>query len=254
MKITNVFIVEDEEPNVARLQRLLKNMGGGIEIVGIADSVQGAVQWLQTHELPDLLLLDIRLSDGLSFEIFDHVNINCAVIFTTAYDEYAVKAFKYNSIDYLLKPIEELELRNAIARYENFMETLPFINTAVTGLVQYLQPKNYRTRFLLPYRDGYRTLQIVDILFMYTELGITYAYLNTNTIETLPQTLEELEKELDPLTFFRVNRQYIVKEDAIVQIQNDFNGKLRLLLQGADRREVVVSRDKAPLLKAWLDF
>lgn len=254
MKLNKILIVEDEKPNADRLQRLLLKLRPQAEIVSVEDSVASSVKWLQENTTPDMIMMDIRLADGLSFEIFNQIEIKCPVIFTTAYDEYAVKAFKYNSIDYLLKPIEEDELEAALKQYETFMEAIPYVGTAIEGLLNYIQPKDYRKRFLLAHRDGYKTLLAEDVLYFFTELGVNKAVLKTGTTECVPQTLEELEKQLDPKIFFRANRQFIINIDSVKQVFNHFNGKLKLELLKHPDIEVIVSREKASALKAWMDY
>jgi DNA-binding LytR/AlgR family response regulator len=254
MKLNKILIVEDEKPNADRLKRLLLKLRPHAEIVSVEDSVSSAVQWLEENPSPDIIMLDIQLADGLSFEIFNQIEIKCPVIFTTAYDEYAVKAFKYNSIDYLLKPVEEEELETALKNYETFIEAIPFVGTAIEGLLNYIQPKDYRKRFLLAHRDGYKTLLSEDILYFFTELGISKAVLKSGKTDTVPQTLEELEKQLDPKMFFRANRQFIINIDSVQQISNYFNGKLKLELIKNPDVEVIVSREKASALKSWMDY
>jgi len=255
MKIQKVLIVEDEKPNADRLKRLLLELRPHLEILSVEDSVASTVQWLKTHDAPDMIMMDIRLSDGLSFEIFNRVEVDSPVLFTTAYDEYAVRAFKYNSVDYLLKPIEKKELERAIYEYEKQSVEMSSMSSVIEGVVNFLQPKEYRKRFLLPYRDGYKTLLTQDILYFQTEMGCTKAQVRNTMAEGVPHTLEELEQQLDPNDFFRVNRQFIVHVDAIQNIFNHFNGKLKLQLkQHPEEIEILVSREKASLLKAWLDF
>lgn len=254
MKINKILIVEDERPNADRLKRLLLKLRPHIEILSVEDSITSTVNWLENNVVPDVIMMDIRLADGLSFEIFNKHEVKSAVIFTTAYDEYAVQAFKYNSIDYLLKPIEEEELDAALKRYETFMEAVPVVGSAIEGLLNYIQPKDYRKRFLIVHRDGYKTVLAEDILYFYTELGISKAMLNTGVVENIPQTLEELEKQLDPKSFFRANRQFIIHIDSVKQIFNHFNGKLKLELRKQPEMEVIVSREKASIFKSWMDY
>ncbi len=254
MKINKILIVEDERPNAERLKRLLLKLRPHIEILSVEDSITSTVQWLENNVVPDVIMMDVRLADGLSFEIFNKHEVKSAVIFTTAYDEYAVQAFKYNSVDYLLKPIEEEELDAALKRYETFMEAVPVVGTAIEGLLNYIQPKDYRKRFLIAHRDGYKTVLAEDILYFYTELGISKAMLNTGVVENVPQTLEELEKQLDPKFFFRANRQFIIHINSVKQIFNHFNGKLKLELRKHPDMEVVVSREKASIFKSWMDY
>lgn len=254
MKLNNILIVEDEKPNADRIKRLVTKLRPQSKIVSVEDSVIGSVNWLKINPMPDLILMDIRLSDGLSFEIFNQLEITCPVIFTTAYDEYAVKAFKYNSIDYLLKPIEEEDLDMALKRYENFIDSVPYVNSAIAGLLNYMQPKDYRKRFLIPHKDGYKTLLVEDVMYFFTELGINYAVLFNGNTEVVPQNLEELEGQLDPKLFFRANRQFIIHVNSVKHIHNDFNGKVSLELKLSTTSKIIVSREKAPSLKTWLDF
>lgn len=255
MKINKILIVEDERPNADRLKRLLLKLRPHIEILSVENSITSTVNWLENNVVPDVIMMDVRLADGLSFEIFNKHEVKSAVIFTTAYDEYAVQAFKYNSVDYLLKPIEEEELDAALKRYETFMEAVPVVGSAIEGLLNYIQPKDYRKRFLIAHRDGYKTVLAEDILYFYTELGISKAMLNTTgVVENIPQTLEELEKQLDPKFFFRANRQFIIHIDSVKQIFNHFNGKLKLELRKQPEMEVIVSREKASIFKSWMDY
>ena len=254
MKISKILIIEDEKPNADRLKRLLLKLRPSAEILSVEESVSSAVNWLTNNDVPDLIMMDIRLSDGLSFEIFNRFDVKTPVIFTTAYDEYAVKAFKYNSVDYLLKPIEEEELENALKKYESSKEISPFSETAIEGLLNYIQPKEYRKRFLLAHRDGYKTVLAEDILYFYTEHGVSKTMLKTGMIETVPQTLEELEKQLDPKVFFRANRQFIIHIDSVIHVLNHFNGKLKLELKKQPEIDVIVSREKASIFKTWMDY
>lgn len=249
--IQRVLIIEDEKPNADRLKRLIKTEFPQLRIEAVLESVAESIDWFLEHESPDVVLMDVRLSDGLSFEIFEKVTINCPVIFTTAYDEYAVRAFKYNSIDYLLKPVDQQELQLA---FEKLMSRNVRMNHSLEGLLNFLQPKTFRTRFLLPYRDGYKTLLVSDAAYFYSELKITRVKLHSGAEETIPHTLEELEQQLDPKLFFRANRQFILHIDAIQQVHNHFNGKLKVDIRNNPEAEVVVSREKAGLLKNWLDF
>lgn len=254
MPINSILIIEDEQPNADRLKRLLGQLRPDVTIPAVLDTVSGAVEWLSLHESPDIIMMDVRLADGLSFDIFGQVTVSCPVIFTTAYDEYAVRAFKYNSVDYLLKPVEKEELAAALDKYEELMRHNSQPSASLESLLNYIQPKDFRSRFLLPYRDGYKTVLINDVSFFFSELKITRARLRNGETEVVPQTLEELEQQLNPKYFFRVNRQYIIHVDAIQQVHNYFNGKLKIELKKATDTEVVVSREKAPLFKAWMDY
>lgn len=253
MSITNVLIIEDEKLNADRLKRLLKEIKPSIQILDVLDNITDSVNWFQNNESPDLVMMDIRLSDGLSFEILESVKIDCPIIFTTAFDEYAVRAFKFNSIDYLLKPVEKKELENALIKLDN-LKLQQVSQTPIQGLLDFIYPKDFRTRFLLPYKDGYKTILVEDIQYFYSEFKLTHAKLKCGTVEIVPQTLEELEQQLNPKVFFRANRQYIVHIDAIKRLHNHFNGKLKVEIKQSEDVEILVSREKAQLLKNWLDY
>ncbi len=249
-----ILILEDEKPNSDRIQRLMLKIRPNIEIVGVLTSIKKTVDWLSENECPDLIIMDIQLADGISFEVFNLADVTCPVIFTTAYDEYAIKAFKYNSIDYLLKPIEKEQLEAAIVKFEKSVKQSNLQFPLVEELIAQIQPKDYRSRFLLPYRDGYKKVNVEDIAFFYSQLNISYAVLFNGEQNIVPQTLETLEQELDPKNFFRVNRQYIVHVSSIEKVHNFFNGKLKLKVKNCADDEVIVSRTKAPLFKMWLDY
>lgn len=255
MRVKKIVIIEDEKPNSDRLKRLLVELRPEVEILAVLDSVKESILWLtQTKVTPDLVMMDVRLADGISFEIFNQIQIACPVVFTTAYDEYAVKAFKYNSIDYLLKPIEKEELEHALLKFESQVQAPPLANPFIEDLLQYIQPKAYRSRFLLPYRDSYKTVLIDEVAFFFSELTITYAKLYSGEKEIIPQTLEKLEAQLNPKEFFRTNRKYIIHINSIHKVHNYFNGKLKIELKNNPDEEVLISREKNPLFKVWMDY
>lgn len=252
--IKKILIMEDEEPNAERLQRFLSEIRPNIEVLGVLDSVKKAVDWLAKNETPDLIIMDVRLADGLCFEIFNLADVKSPVIFATAYDEYAIKAFKYNSLDYLLKPIEKEELETAINKYEALIKQTFEQYNLIENLLTYIHPKEHRTRFLIPYRDGYKKVNAGEIAFFSSQIGGNYANLFNGETMVIPQTLETLEQQLDPAIFFRANRQYIVHIDAVEKVSNDFNGKLKIEIKNYRDTDIIVSRTKAPLLKMWLDY
>lgn len=251
--IKTVVIVEDEKPNADRLRRLLRAIDPDVEVLAVLEGIADSAQWFSFHAAPDVVLMDVRLSDGLSFEIFEKVKVSAPVIFTTAYDEYALRAFKHNGIDYLLKPIEQDELAAALQKVQHSQFSLSQ-QASIEQVLHLFRPKEFRQRFLLPYRDGYKTILVQDIVYFYSELKITHAKMGDGRDELLPQTMEELEQQLDPKMFFRANRQFIIHIDAIERVHNYFNGKLKLDIKNNPTVEVLVSRDKAALLKNWLDF
>lgn len=256
MKLTKkILIIEDEEVNAQRLQRLLQKFRSEFEVLAVLNSIAKSVKWLSEQDAPDLIFMDIRLADGESFEIFNLIEVKSPVIFTTAYDEYAVKAFKYNSIDYLLKPIEKEELESAIIKFEHSVQQPFEQKSLIKNLLEYIEKKEYRTRFLLPYRDGYKKLIVDEIAFFFSESGVTFSISFDGSKNILSLTLEVLEQQLDPKHFFRANRQYIIHINSIERIHNYFNSKLKLdIKQCKDKEAVVVSRSKATLLKDWLDY
>jgi len=247
--INNILIIEDEKPNADRLIRLLGAEIPQVNILAVLDSISDSVKWFQNNPCPDVVMMDVRLTDGLSFGIFEKVKINCPVIFTTAYDEYALQAFKHNGIDYLLKPIEPEELANSLNKLS--WVGAVYDDRSIERLLNELRPKNYKNKFLLPFKDGFRVVQVSEMMYIGVEHRITTAYLVNGTEAILPNTLEEIEEQLDPKLFFRANRQYIIHIDAMKQLLNYFNGKLKVILKGTDV-EIIVSRDKAAALKVWI--
>lgn len=249
----NIFIIEDEKRNYNQLKRMLEEIDYTFRITGPATSITETVEYLQRSEMPDLILADICLTDGLSFEAFSRVDVQSPVIFTTAYDEFAIKAFKYNGIDYLLKPIDPEELSAAIEKAKSQRRLVTDNNLQI--LLEHLQRNNckYRERFLLPYRDGYKTVLVQDVNHIYSENKVTRLFMNDGTSEALPQTMDTLEGQLSPDDFFRANRQYIVHINSVEHIGNYFNSKLIVRLKHYPKVEVVISREKAAMFKEWLD-
>ncbi len=248
-----VLIVEDESINANRLKRLLEELEPDCEILDIIDTVAGTVLWLQSNPEPDFITMDIRLSDGISFSIFEEIKISCPIIFTTAYDEYAVKAFKVNSIDYLMKPIEKSELKNAVDKFKNLPKNVE-ANTDIASIIkQFINKPVFRLRFLVSYRDGYKSVDVADIDFIFSEFKTTNLFLISGIVMQIPQTMEELEQELDPEIFFRANRQFFIRAESIKSISNYFNAKLKIVLKSDTEKEVIISREKAPFFKQWMD-
>ena len=249
-----VIIVEDEKPSARRLQRMLSELD--IEALAMLHSVKEAIAWFKTNEHPDLILLDIQLSDGLSFEIFEHVTVNSAIIFTTAYDEYALKAFKLNSIDYLLKPIDDEELETAIKKFginqpvKN--DLLVDINQIKKLLVNPLD-KSYKKRFTIKIGQHLRVIDTKDIECFYSEQKATYSYTLDRKNYLMDFSLEQLEDELDPSIFFKVNRKFIVNIAAINDIISYTNSRLQIKLNNFSELEIIVSREKVKEFRKWLE-
>jgi len=249
-----VIIIEDEKPSARRLQRLLLDIG--IEAKAMLHSVEEAVAWFKTNEHPDLILLDIQLSDGLSFEIFEQVVVNSAIIFTTAYDEYALKAFKLNSIDYLLKPIDDEELEAAIDKFKvNHPEPhdlMVDINHIKKLLVNPLD-REYKKRFTIKVGQHLRVVDIEDIECFYSEQKATYCHTVERKNYLMDFSLEQLEEKLDPLKFCRVNRKFIINMDGISDIISYTNSRLQVKLRHFSEQEIIVSRERVKDFRKWLE-
>jgi len=248
-----VIIIEDEKPAARRLERMLNNLNIQAEI--LLHSVEEAIDWFQNNEHPDLIFLDIQLSDGLSFEIFEEIDIRSAVIFTTAYDEYALQAFKLNSIDYLLKPIDEDELKKAIDKYKERMPkqqsvTLDF-NDIKNLLVNPIE-RVYKKRFSVKVGQHLKLINIDDIECFYSENKGTYAYASDGRNYLLDTTLELLENELEPQTFFRISRKFFVNINAIKDMISYTNSRLQIKLNTFNEQEVIVARERVKEFKDWL--
>ena len=246
----NILIVEDEKHNAIRLQQLVTEISDAYYIIGIVSSVEESVLWIKNNPKPDVALMDIRLSDGLSFDIFQQTTVNFPVIFTTAYDEYAIRAFKVNGLDYLLKPIQKEELAIALKK-TNLIASQPHVEQLLELINS--KAKIYRKRFLLPAFDGFKTINTDDIAFVYFEYKSTRLMLKSGQEEVVAYSLDDLEDELNPDDFFRANRQFIVSVSSIERILNSFNGKLKVVLKAQPEKEVLVSKEKATKFKEWLD-
>lgn len=258
-KQINVLIIEDEAPAQRMLTEMLQEIEPGWNITGTLDSVESSVKWFEEHPQPDVIFMDIQLSDGLSFEIFKQVEVKSLVIFTTAYDEYAIQAFKVNSIDYLLKPIRKTELQKAILKLKELARQFdsPDLqnNIDFNDLIETINNARqvYRNRFLIHQGDSFITLATQSISYLYSKDRITYAVSKDNSKHVLDFTLEQLEEQLDPNQFYRANRQIILNVDAISRIHNYFNGKLKIDVKPDFQEEITISRLKASDFKQWID-
>jgi two-component system, LytTR family, response regulator len=248
-----VLIIEDE-PLVAKdLQNRIHNLETGVEVLDVISSVSQAKKWFEAHAAPDLIFSDIQLSDGISFDIFEAMHLQCPVIFTTAYDEYAIRAFKLNSIDYLLKPIDETELRRAFAKYKSLTSEHVLGDQLKTFLKGWgKDEKKYKTRFLTVQRNSLVPVQEHEIgLFHKGELIYIHTLVNEKLIGE-HQTLDEIEHLLDPAKFFRVNRQYLIHIQTVARIKNTHKG-LSVQLKPPFNLELDISREKAAAFKSWME-
>ena len=250
----NVLIVEDEDLAVKKLQKTLLLVDPHINIVGVEDSIVSTVNWLQNNPEPDLILMDIELADGRSFEIFKRIDIGAPVIFVTSYDEYALKAFKVNSVDYLLKPIQKDELESALDKFHKLKITSNSINIEqlVRELQGRLQPKEYRQRFLVKHAQKLVSIETADIAYFYSDGRINFFKTFDNKRYVVDYLMDDLEKMLDPHQFYRINRSFFVALKSIDKIEDYFGFRLILRLQPPIDKEAIVSREKVTDFKKWM--
>ncbi len=250
----NIIIIEDEKPSARRLQRMLSNLDMETQIM--LHSVEESIEWFQKNPHPDLIFLDIQLSDGLSFEIFESVDIKSSVIFTTAYDEYALQAFKLNSIDYLLKPIDEEDLKKAVSKFkervpQNQSVTLDFDD--IKKLLVNPIEREYKKRFSVKVGQHLKLINIEDVECFYSENKGTYAFTNEGRNYLLDGTLEQIETDLEPKKFFRVSRKFFVNINAIKDMISYTNSRLQIKLNNFNGQEIIVARERVKDFKDWLE-
>ncbi|RZS93340.1 LytR/AlgR family response regulator transcription factor [Aquimarina brevivitae] len=250
----NVIIIEDEKPAARRLNRMLSHLN--MEVNTMLHSVSDAIEYFTNNEHPDLIFLDIQLSDGLSFEIFDEVNIHSAIIFTTAYDEYALKAFKLNSIDYLLKPIDDEELEAAVNKYKAQLPEKKNLQVDFEDIKKLLvnpMDRVYKKRFTTKVGQHLKIFTVEDIECFYSENKGTYLHTTDNRNYLIDTTLENLEEELNPKEFYRISRKFFVNINAIKDIISYTNSRLQIKLNHFDEQEVIVARERVKDFKEWLE-
>jgi DNA-binding LytR/AlgR family response regulator len=249
----NVLIIEDEKPAARLLQRKLQKLG--LEAGTMLHSVEESIEWFSNNPHPELIFLDIQLSDGLSFEIFESIPISSSVIFTTAYDEYALRAFKLNSIDYLLKPIDEDDLEAAVNKYrgqQTKVQNLSLDFDQIKRMLANPAEKSYKKRFTVKMGQHLKMINTEDAECFYSENKGTYIHTVDGRDYLLEITLEQLENELDPAKFFRVSRKFIVSINAIKDIVVYTNSRLKIILPTYKEDEVIVSRERVNDFRAWL--
>ncbi len=250
----NILIIEDEDPAAERLEGLLSEAAASAKILARLDSVAAAVNWLSAHPAPDLIFLDIQLADGLSFEIFRQTEVNAPVIFTTAYDQYALDAFRVNSIDYLLKPVKREELTRAL---EKFNKTLAAVMLPdLSQLIRQLQPnapvREFKRRFLIRFGDKIKAIDVDQVMYFFTEDKINYLRTRDNQTYPVDQNLDRLEELLDPKRFFRINRQFIVSIESIDQMYAFSKSRVKISLRPPSDGDTIVSTERSPFFKQWL--
>jgi DNA-binding LytR/AlgR family response regulator len=252
--IKRVLIIEDEPQAIKRLEALLGDLMPGVAILAKLDSVKASVEWLRENAPPELIFMDIQLADGISFQIFEQCDVKSPVIFTTAYDAYALKAFKVNSIDYILKPVDKDDVKRALQKLNDFgrkdhtTEMLANIGEAVRLLT-----RKYKTRFVLKVGEHLKSIEVSDILYFFSLEKATFAKVSEGRKHMLDFTLDQLEEVVDPDQFFRINRKYIVSAAAIQDMVSYTNSRLKLVLKGSDDTDVIVARERVQEFKDWLD-
>lgn len=246
------LIIEDEVLAAQSLQKLITEVAPDTEIIGVLQSIEESVAWFDEKPMPDLVFMDIHLADGSSFAIFEQTQITCPIIFTTAYDEYALKAFEVSSIDYLLKPINRNDLMRAMNKYNNLVSAKSFDSQSLLELIQKFKTnKNYRSCFLVPERDKLIPLPTANIAFIYIgDKSVKTITLDEHTYY-MSQTLDEIMSQLNPNDFFRANRQFIVSRKAIKDMTIWFGNKLSLNLLVKIPEDIIISKAKVAEFKTW---
>jgi DNA-binding LytR/AlgR family response regulator len=250
-----VLVVEDEKSAAKRIISLLKEVDPNIEVLQIIDTVKKTVEWFQVHDSPDLLLLDIQLADGLCFEVFEKVEISSPVIFTTAYDQYALKAFEVFSLDYLLKPIDKEKLTRAIDKYKKIVGNSGKAPdaTVLQNALEMIQGKRFKERFIVKYGEHIKSIPVDQICCFYSEEKITFLKTYQGRKFVVDYTIEQIESLIDPAQFFRINRKYIISVAAIEDVIVYSNSRLKLIVKHFHEMDMIVAREKVSRFKTWLD-
>lgn len=246
----NVLIVEDETTAYENMVDLLANIDPNIHVVGNTESIRQTIKWLREHETPDLIFMDIHLSDGSAFVIFDEIQIEIPIIFTTAYDRYAIEAFRVNSIDYLLKPVKEEEMRRALAKFSKWGR--PDIGQYLSRIAQMISRPSYSDKILIPFKDKLLPVGLSEIACFYTADKSTYVFLKNGMKYSYGKTLDQIYSTLNPHDFFRANKQFIVARNSVMNITIWFDSRLLVSLEVDTPERIYVSKNKASEFKAWM--
>lgn len=254
--MTNIIIIEDETPAGEYLKSLILKLAPDATVLAILESVEQAVEWLGTNPSPDLIFMDIQLGDGSCFEIFEQVKVRCPIIFTTAHDEYAINAFKLNSLDYLLKPIKSSDLHYSLDKFHSSNEES--LKRTVESLEEIIKeriyaPKSTKRNFLVPYRDKLIPIRDEEFAWFTIKNGIVDGTLTDNRTYAIDKSLEELEKVLDINRFFRANRQFIIARSSIREIEFYFNGRLLIRVSPVPSKPILISKERVPTFKKWFE-
>lgn len=250
--MVRILIIEDEETAARRLNKMVKESLPEAEIINHLSSITAAVDWFKNNQQPDLAFFDIHLADGSSFEIFKQVEVKCPVIFTTAYDQYALEAFKVNSIDYLLKPVKKEELERALDKFRK-LHFKPDAPIDIQKLLSSIQQKAvYKERFIIRYGEHMKTIQTADIAYFYTENRISFALLKEGKRYAVDHNMDQLEEMLDPKRFFRINRQFIIGYDSITEMLTYSKSRVLVKLNPPTKEDTIVSTERSAAFKSWL--
>lgn len=248
----NIVIIEDEVIAAERLLASIKKIQNSVCLLAQPDSVKSSIEFLKKNsERIDLIFLDIQLSDGLSFEIFDKVSIQCPIIFTTAYDQYAIKAFKLTSVDYLLKPIKKEELKIALEKFRTHFQKSSDMNSKIS-MVQEAIAKSLQKRIVVKYGHTIKAIDISDAAYFYTRQKVTFITMKNGEVLPIDENLDELEKILDPKDFFRINRQCIISFSAIENMYTYTKSRVKIILNPVTEEEIIVSTERSSDFKSWL--
>ncbi len=249
-----ILIIEDEPQAASRMEKLVTEIIPGAIVLDKLDTVKRAVAWMSQNPAPDVILMDIQLADGISFQIFEQCTVSSPVIFTTAFDEYAVRAFKVNSIDYILKPVDKDELAKALGKV-NVNKTPPVTAELLDQLASAMRAlnKKYKTRFVIKVGEHLKTIEADTILFFYSQEKTTFCVTNDNRNHILDYTLEQLAEMVDPEKYFRINRKYFVSSSSIKDIISYSNSRLKLVLKNSTDPDIIVAREKVQEFRTWLD-
>ncbi len=246
----NVLIVEDETTAYENMVDLLAQVDPNIHVVGNTESIRQTIKWLGEHEAPDLIFMDIHLSDGSAFVIFDEIRIEIPIIFTTAYDRYAIEAFKVNSIDYLLKPVKEDDMRRALTKFSKWGR--PDISQYLSQIAQMVSKPNYSDKILIPYKDKLLPVSLSEIACFYTADKNTFVFLKNGMKYPYGKTLDQIYSTLNPHDFFRANKQFIVARNSVSNITIWFDSRLLVSLEVDTPERIYVSKNKASEFKTWM--
>lgn len=246
-----VVIIEDEQLAAEKLEAQILELEPDVELVAKLESVEEAVNWLAEKPGPDLIFMDIQLEDGISFEIFDEVQVNAPVIFTTAFDEYAIRAFKVNSVDYLLKPVGNEELKAALKKYKGRYQSETITNQVAKVIEQIA--RKYKSRFFIKIGTRFQSIQVDEICCFFVEERNTFLRTSAGKTYDLDQSLEQLQTMIDPEQFFRINRNYIVNINCITEVLTYSTNRLKISLRSGNNDALVVSRDRVSEFKQWMD-